>query len=39
MLAEVLQAGAQLVALNPMRDTLEDVFVRRVAEAAASREP
>ncbi len=39
VLAEVLQAGAQLVALNPMRDTLEDVFVRRVAEAAASREP
>ena len=39
VLAEALQIGAQLVALNPVRDTLEDVFMRRVAEAATSREP
>ena len=25
-------AGAKLVSLNPIRDTLEDFFVRRVAE-------
>ncbi|HXW04688.1 MAG TPA: ABC transporter ATP-binding protein [Vicinamibacterales bacterium] len=28
-------AGARLVSLNPIRDTLEDFFVRRVAEADA----
>ena len=32
MLADVVASGAQLVSLNPLRDTLEDFFVRRVAE-------
>src|SRR5687767_709056 len=32
MLTELTAAGAQLVSLNPIRDTLEDFFVRRVAE-------
>jgi ABC-2 type transport system ATP-binding protein len=30
VLAELTGAGAQLVSLNPMRDTLEDFFVRQV---------
>src|SRR5262245_36069781 len=30
LLAELTAAGAQLVSLNPIRDTLEDVFVRQV---------
>jgi ABC-2 type transport system ATP-binding protein len=29
--------GAQLVSLNPVRETLEDFFVRQVAEAASDR--
>jgi ABC-2 type transport system ATP-binding protein len=33
LLAELVSTGASLVSLNPLRDTLEDVFVRRVAEA------
>ena len=33
MLAELTAAGATLVSLNPMRDTLEDFFMKRVAEA------
>ena len=32
MLSELTAAGATLVSLNPMRDTLEDFFMRRVAE-------
>ena len=36
VLAEVLATGARLVSLNPVRDTLEDVFMRRVSEAGAS---
>jgi ABC-2 type transport system ATP-binding protein len=32
MLADLTATGAQLVSLNPIRDTLEDFFVRRVAE-------
>ena len=32
MLAELTATGAKLVSLNPIRDTLEDFFVRRVAE-------
>jgi ABC-2 type transport system ATP-binding protein len=32
MLAELVATGATLVSLNPVRDTLEDFFVRRVAE-------
>ena len=31
-LAELAAAGATLVALNPIRETLEDLFVRRVSE-------
>jgi len=42
MLTELTATGAKLVSLNPIRDTLEDFFVRRVAEvgegARASRE-
>jgi ABC-2 type transport system ATP-binding protein len=33
LLAELSAGGAQLVSLNPVRDTLEDIFVRRVASA------
>ena len=32
VLSELLATGASLVSLNPIRDTLEDFFVRRVAE-------
>jgi len=32
LLRELSAAGATLVSLNPVRETLEDVFVRRVAE-------
>jgi ABC-2 type transport system ATP-binding protein len=32
MLRELIAAGAALVSLNPVRETLEDVFVRRVAQ-------
>jgi ABC-2 type transport system ATP-binding protein len=33
LLAELTAGGAQLVSLNPIRDTLEDIFVKRVASA------
>jgi ABC-2 type transport system ATP-binding protein len=43
MLADLVATGAKLVSLNPVRDTLEDFFVRRVAEmgegARADKEP
>ena len=32
MFADLTATGARLVSLNPIRDTLEDFFVRRVAE-------
>ena len=32
LLADLTATGATLVSLNPLRDTLEDFFVRRVAE-------
>ena len=32
MIAELVAAGGRVVSLNPVRDTLEDFFVRRVAE-------
>ena len=32
MLRELAGTGATLVSLNPLRETLEDVFVRRVEE-------
>jgi ABC-2 type transport system ATP-binding protein len=35
ILAELTAAGASLVSLNPMRDTLEDFFMKRVAEMGA----
>jgi ABC-2 type transport system ATP-binding protein len=37
VLGDVVAMGAQLVALNPIRTTLEDYFVERVAEAGAGR--
>jgi len=37
VLADVAAMGADLVSLNPIRDTLEDFFVRRVAEAGSAR--
>ena len=37
MLAELVATGAQLVSLNPVRDTLEDFFVQQVAEAGSGR--
>ncbi len=33
VLADLVATGASLVSLNPIRDTLEDFFVRHVAEA------
>jgi ABC-2 type transport system ATP-binding protein len=35
ILADLTAAGASLVSLNPMRDTLEDFFMKRVAEMGA----
>ena len=37
MLSAVTAAGASVVSLNPRRDTLEDLFVSRVAAADATR--
>ena len=37
VLADLTATGARLVSLNPLRDTLEDFFVRRVAEAGSAR--
>jgi len=39
LLGELLATGATLVSLNPMRETLEDFFVRRVAEAGTGAGP
>jgi ABC-2 type transport system ATP-binding protein len=36
LLRELIGAGATLVSLNPLRETLEDVFVRRVADMGDS---
>jgi hypothetical protein len=35
LLADLTAAGGRLVSLNPIRDTLEDIFVRRVATVPA----
>lgn len=35
IVADVVAAGASVVSLNPIRETLEDFFVRHVAEAGA----
>jgi ABC-2 type transport system ATP-binding protein len=37
LLSEMTAAGAHLVSLNPLRDTLEDFFVRQVAAAPQDR--
>jgi ABC-2 type transport system ATP-binding protein len=37
VLADLSAMGASVVSLNPIRDTLEDFFVRRVAEAGSAR--
>jgi len=39
LLSEVTAAGATLVSLNPIRDTLEDYFVRQVTAPAAAQSP
>jgi len=33
LLPELLAGGAKLISLNPLHDTLEDFFLKRVAEA------
>jgi hypothetical protein len=35
IVAELAAAGADVVSLNPIRDTLENVFIHRVAEDSA----
>jgi ABC-2 type transport system ATP-binding protein len=37
LLRDLISEGAQLVSLNPIRETLEDFFVKKVAEHTASR--
>jgi ABC-2 type transport system ATP-binding protein len=37
VLADLTAAGAKLVSLNPVRDTLEDFFIKRIAEAGSAR--
>jgi ABC-2 type transport system ATP-binding protein len=37
VLSELVAQGASLVSLNPIRDTLEDLFVQKVARADADR--
>jgi ABC-2 type transport system ATP-binding protein len=37
LMAELTAGGARLVSLNPLRETLEDFFVRQVADAKADR--
>src|SRR5688500_3508272 len=39
LLSELVATGATLVSLNPLRDTLEDFFVRRVAEIGEGARP
>jgi hypothetical protein len=39
LLRELTAAGAALVSLNPVRETLEDVFIRRVAEMGDGARP
>src|SRR6185436_1509450 len=39
LLRELVGAGATLVSLNPVRETLEDVFVRRVAAVGDGARP
>jgi ABC-2 type transport system ATP-binding protein len=37
MLRDLVEAGASIVALNPLRDTLEDLFMREVAASGHQR--
>ena len=37
ILVDLIATGARLVSLNPIRETLEDFFVKRVAEAESAR--
>ncbi len=37
LLRDLIASGAQLVSLNPIRETLEDFFVKKVGEQAGSR--
>jgi hypothetical protein len=37
LLRDLTAGGATLVSLNPLRDTLEDFFVKKVGEQTASR--
>jgi ABC-2 type transport system ATP-binding protein len=39
VLSQLVASGAHLVSLNPVRDTLEDFFVRRVAEVGEGARP
>jgi len=39
LLSDLIATGATLVSLNPLRETLEDFFVRRVAEAGTGARP
>src|SRR6476469_11198022 len=39
LLSDLIATGASLVSLNPLRETLEDFFVRRVAEAGTGARP
>ena len=36
LLTEIVAAGGRLVSLNPIRETLEELFVERVSGAQAS---
>ena len=36
LLADVVAAGGRLVSLNPIRETLEDLFVERVQGSAGA---
>jgi ABC-2 type transport system ATP-binding protein len=37
LLSTLMAQGGQVVSLNPVRDTLEDLFVRKVAEMPTAR--
>jgi ABC-2 type transport system ATP-binding protein len=37
LMSDLIAHGGQIVSLNPLRDTLEDLFVRKVAEAPEAR--
>jgi len=39
LLAELTATGASLVALNPIRETLEELFIRRVSEMGEGARP